>query len=669
MSKVAFQGMVVFEEISAGDEPGDWITKVALSDRNNVVGPYTIQVGDVCIIDTQTHEHRTVGFYELMEIVKMDWSRPTVRVREMSYNVWTNSPPNLAWMWRPSGIIVRPGLKRGFLPVISSDTQLTTNTLPTDIQNFNFTKLLDDLEVGSDPVNGGVFVTDILPLTDQDNVGSKAYVDGDTTLIGCTSTSLEVRVKVMAISGHSNYKPKVTVNELPVTLESTADAPLFEGFIDVLLDETGIVHAKHEDGAEWVTTVHQDLPPNVLSAVFVNPYPTGQTELKENDLVSIEFTTDIEVVAYEIQDFGALKNNTGELPASTIVTINDLIVANRGDVTTPQSFKVRVQKDTGAWSEWFDSIIIDPVDGVNTVNLNNLYPTINFTDIVYPLGQLALKGNESALVNHTVENFDNVEYTSTQLGIVDSTVYEPEKLVERLLGDYNVSADNFIITATRVANGAVTTKGKVVNIADVMPVVTVNTPAARLRSGGNQGTSVQLHQITVSSTQALLEEPTLNAPEGVWYDTNFTPNVAKTNWKRRLAVHDDNIKGSFNWNSLQVKSLSGQIQTVISSGEQYVLGGFVFRKLRVDEFPNRATLIGTTVSNTSKLRCTNLSKGPSGSLNFTYVNSLVNTVDKFTIVNQDNSLNSNGTHWYNLDGANASSNTTGEMYIELEEVV
>jgi hypothetical protein len=101
----------------------------------------------------------------------------------------------------------------------------------------------------------------------------------------------------------------------------------------------------------------------------------------------------------------------------------------------------------------------------------------------------------------------------------------------------------------------------------------------------------------------------------------------------------------------------------------YTVGGFVFRKLLIDAYPNRSALIGTNVSDVNKLRCTNLSKGTTGSLNFNYQYTLANTLDAFTITDINEALDPAGAYWYNLDGANASSNTGGQMFIELEEVV
>lgn len=516
---------------------------------------------------------------------------------------------------------------------------------------------------------GAVFIIDVTPQSPTDNVGDKVYEVDDTSLLTCLSTTRNVVVKVLALTGHTKYRPSIFVNGVAVTIAAKPDAPLFEGTISLTAPEDGILHATHEDGAEWTTKLELDAAPVITSATFKSNYPVGQTELKADDVMSVGFVVDSPVVAYEIENSGALKANSGNIASVTSMTLSGLKVADRGNTTTPYGFRIRVKKATGAWSAWYSSTVAGSVDLTNTVKLNNLYPTVTFGSVTYPAGQTALKNTEAATVNHVVTNFDVISYNSTELTIANPSVYAAAKGVTRLAGSYNISTDNFMVTAKRNANGASTVKGAVVSIADGSPVISVTTPAARLRSGGNQGTTAQQHVITVTSTQALSVAPTMNAPEGTWSDAAFTPNAARTVWTRRLQVHDNNIKGTYTWNSLVVKSLSGRDVTAINTGATYVLGGFVFRTLSVPAFPNREATIGTAVSDTSKLRSTNLSKGSSGSLNFAYQATLANTADRYTITGPTGVLNNKGNLWYNSDGANASSNTGGTMQIEIEEVV
>ncbi|MNL64696.1 hypothetical protein D3C87_1889350 [compost metagenome] len=71
--------------------------------------------------------------------------------------------------------------------------------------------------------------------------------------------------------------------------------------------------------------------------------------------------------------------------------------------------------------------------------------------------------------------------------------------------------------------------------------------------------------------------------------------------------------------------------------------------------------IGTKVVDTAKLRCSNLSKGATGSLNFTYQATQSPAADRYTVLTENT--------WYNADNANATSNTGGTMQIELEEAI
>lgn len=521
---------------------------------------------------------------------------------------------------------------------------------------------------GKTSVGGAVFITEITPVAATENVGEKVLAADEVSILQCSSTTRDLKVKVLALTGHSKYRPTVTVNGQLLTLTAKADAPLFEGTITISLDDTGVITALHEDGAKWVTSVKMDTPPQVLTGVFTGGYPLGQTELKANDTYSIQFTTDVDVVGYELADFGAFQAATGTVASGKSFTINGLKIADRGNSTTSQGFRLRVKKANGALSDWFQSNIAGTTDGTHNVKLNNLYPTITLGTIQYPNGQGALKGSEVATVNHTVSNATSVEYQATDLSVANPQVYEATKLVTRVSGDYNVATSNLTINALRSANGAISSKGVVVAIANTLAQVTLSVPAKRLRSGGNNGTVAQEHVITLTSTQALSEAPTLNAPAGTWVG-EFTANASKTVWTRKLRVHDNDAKGTFSFNSLSAKSLSGQSVTQITSGDSYVLGGFVFRTLTVPAYPNREADIGTQVEDVTKLKVTNLSKGASGSLNFAYKADLSDALNSYTITGPSKTLNAEGNLWYNLDPANATSNTGGAMKIEIEESI
>lgn len=522
---------------------------------------------------------------------------------------------------------------------------------------------------GANSINGGVFVVGIVPQKGTDNVGDFEYSADEKSVVNCSSTTSDVRVSVLALPGHSNYRPVVTVNGSPVTLAELGATAVFSGTVNVTAAGDGKITAVHEDGATWESTLTLDTPPKVLTGIFTGSYPVGQTELKEGDTANISVTTDLDIVAYEVADNGAFKVKSGTVAATKSLVVNALVIANRGNTSTSHGFRIRVQKATGAWSEWFNSTSAGAVDRTNVVKLNNLYPVINFGAVSYPAGQSALKGAEAGVVNHTITNADVYNYTSTDLTIATPSAYQPAKSINRKSGTYNDNVKNFNVTAKRNSNGATTTDGVIVKIAEGKPTLTISMPAARLRSGGNAGTNAQMHVITITSNQSLTEAPTLNAPGGVWEDGVFTSNAAAKVWTRRLKVHDNDAKGTFNFNSLVAKGLSGEVQNTFSGSDAYVIGGFVFRTLVVPAYPVREIAIGTDVAMTTKLRCSNLSKGASGSFNFGFQGSVAAATDKFSITGPSGVFNVNGNLWYNADGGNAASNTAGTMKIELEELV
>lgn len=527
----------------------------------------------------------------------------------------------------------------------------------------------EQLAKGSKGGGGGaVFVLDVTPQNSADNVGTKVYTEGDTTLQTCTATTRDVIVKILAMTGFSRFKPLVTVNGTNTALTERGNTALFEGSVAITIPSDGVISAIHNDGPTWTTKVTMDGAPSVLTARFTSAYPSGQTELKAGDKMSVSFTTDGPIVAYEIENSGAFVAAAANVPTGSGTTISNLTIADRGNTTQALGFRIRVKKLTGAWSDWFSSTQAGSVDLVNTVKLNNVKPVITFTSVNYPLNQQALKAAEAATVNHTVTSFDSISYTSTELTVTAPTVYSATKVVNRASGSYNVSTNNLTVTANRSANGTTATASTLVAIANVAPTIAVTLPAARLVSGGNLGTAPQNHVITITANQALIEAPTMVAPAGNWAGAAFVPNAARTVWTRALVVHDDDVKGTYTWGSPSAKSLSGQVTTTLTSGGTYVLGGFVMREFWVAGWPNREGAIGTHVSDTAKLRCTNQSKGQSGTLNATYEAAIASNVGRYTITGPTKVFNPKGDLWYNNDTPNAVSNTSGAMAIELEEL-
>lgn len=445
---------------------------------------------------------------------------------------------------------------------------------------------------GGDGVNGSAFVTDIVPQNQTDSVGEKVFSSDGAVLDSCSTTTDLIRVSILALPGNTNYKPVLTVNGVTVTnLTAQNDAPLFRGTVDIDLQGSTTVKIDHEDGASHTVQITVDAPPVVQDALFSGTYPGTQTELKAGDTFSVTINTDIPINKIEVSDYGALTAQTITVTEGTSHSFTATI-ANRGTTLQSLGMKVRVQKSTGAWSEYFFSETQGTVDALHILKLNNIYPSLSFGVVTYPSAQTAIKGNESATVLNSVSNFDTINYSSPngELSISNPTTFESTKTVSRVSGTYNVSTNNLQMTAIRNANGSTTTVNTVIKIADTPPTIsiTISGNPSRLRSGGNDGTSPQNYTINIVSNQQLKQAPTLSAPAGTFQGSAFTGGP--TTWSRSLTVTDNDPKGSFNFSSLSAFNLAGVEQTAINSGATYTLGGFVSRQIPLEAFQNQAQM-------------------------------------------------------------------------------
>jgi len=445
------------------------------------------------------------------------------------------------------------------------------------------------LAAGADAKDGAVFITDVVP-TGTGNCGSKVKTDGNYILSSFLTDTQLVTASVIALTGHTHWMPVITVNGLPVTITVTADKPFFTGTIQLDLTGEDEIVCLHEDGATSVVTINRETPPEIQTAIFTGNYPGSQTELKAGDTFQLQIVSDVAVTAVQVDNYGvsAGQSFTG-LASNTTQTVT-LTIANKGTTLQALGAKVRVQKATGSWSEYYLTESAGSTDKVNLINLNNLYPTVSIGTITYPASQGALKDVEEATVANTIANFDTISYVSSngQLTITNSTTMETPKTVTRLSGGYNISTNNLTITANRAANGSSSTQSTVVKIAHDTPTIAITLPAARLRSGGNDDTTAQNHTVTVTANQQLAAAPTVTAGSGTWQGGGFTGGPAV--WTRSLQIHDNDAKGAFSFSSFSATNLAGVPVTAITSGASYTVGGFVSRVIPLVAFGDEADM-------------------------------------------------------------------------------
>jgi hypothetical protein len=448
---------------------------------------------------------------------------------------------------------------------------------------------------------GWIYVGDVATQA-AGTVTTKVWQDppGNTILQSCTSSSPDLRVTIRA-----SY-PVVDVDGTAATLTRDGSGAFYTGQVDITVAGSGDVLARvftgdNEEGDRDTVAVTVDAPPTILTLSFTGSYPGSQTELKQGDTFQITGTTDKAIDRVEIQNYQACQFDS-IVAAGTAFTVSGTI-ADRGDTAVLRPARVRTRDAvTGAFGPTRDT---DQgggsVDGQDVVLCNDLRPSIGFGAKDYPGTQLALKGSETATVINSVSFYDTVLYDSptSELSITNPATVESPKTVERIAGGYNVSTNNLRITANRAANDATTISGTVVSIANDAVAIDVLTPAARLRSGGLDGTSAQNHTITIQATQNLLFAPQLDqqGPAGTFLGSWVGGGSI---WTRTLQVQDTDPKGTFAWQNAAATNLAGITTNSIASGANYTLGGFVARAVTFAAFVQTATL-NVPVSSYAKL--------------------------------------------------------------------
>ena len=498
---------------------------------------------------------------------------------------------------------------------------------------------------------GFVAITDIEPTNPSDNVGNKVKTDDNNVLQSCTSSTTNVTVSVLAVTAGTSFKPTVTVNDVEATLTRNALTDVWTGTAAITLTGSSphTVTATHSEGATDAATVTIEAAPVISQLEFSGAYSQGvdQTEHAAGQTLSLTVSSLTPFVELEvIADGTTATQAVSQTFAATTSKTLTVTVANQGNTPTAYPAKVRIRNANGTWSA------ITPTS--NTIVLNNSQPVITFNSISYPASQQAIKSGESATVNVTETNVDTVSYTSTELTVTNPTTMG-NKTVTYASGTYNISTNNLTVVATKTSNATTATFNTVVWIANTAPVITVTTPAARLRSG----VTPQNHTISINSNQRTQATPTLNASVGTFGGSWTTANNGLT-WTRSLAIADSDTKGAANFSGLSITNLAGIEVTAITTGAAYTVGGFVQRTLTFplwDANQIREVAIGTQVSDVTKLVAFNVTRNRAT----TYRATVGDEIDKFTITG--------GNTLYNCDLENASTAITSPVIITIEETV
>ena len=550
--------------------------------------------------------------------------------------------------------------------------QPTTIEDPVDPLNVANKRYIDSL-FGS--VTSPIFVTDV--STTSGNVGDKLYVAGtvpaNAVLNEATTDSNSVTISIVTEGPATFYSPTVTASGIPalpseplnvVLTEDAVDKRFFHGTVDITISQTTIVTFTSDVGTTASVTINYDANGPAITDITIGNLPIGinsglqQTEVKENDVVPFSGSVDNDAVSLDaivgganktlvnITSFGAnnsagigFKTFSGTFPVSNLSGTQSIQVVAFNSLGTPGN----------------------TATSSNTIELNQTYPTIDPIVMTYPIGQAALKNLEVATATSAVIDFDTILYTSSaDLDVGAPTVFSINKIVTRIGGDYVVGVDNVFIAAIKNSNDALSNAAVAVSIANVAPTIgmSIGGSPARLQSSptGN------VFNLTATADQILSTNPTITASSG----TISAFSGSLETWTGTISISDSDAKGNQTFALVSATGLSGIVGTVISSGENYIIGGFTPRVLTYGAF-QQSSDIGTTVTDVNKLVASY-----QDSSDLTFVANLNPQQLSFSIadrINDDtNAIYDPGNNflWIN-DQLFAGSNTTGTLTVVVEE--
>lgn len=302
---------------------------------------------------------------------------------------------------------------------------------------------------------------------------------------------------------------------------------------------------------------------------------TNQTTLKQGDVVEITGTCESTTTYIEVVDeTGAIfsSGNVSITEGQTTFSIS-AVVSNRTGVN---QIRLRARNSLGTFGNIFSG---------STAILDQIEPNVVLGAIDYPVGQGAIKNNETATINYTLTNFESFLAQSLDSDLNNISINSSSAEFERINGDYNDNSYNFRIIARKDSNGTENSSDGIIVIANVAAVIDVNVPFSRLRSGGNDGTAAPEYTITATSNQTLGSFDMDNQTDyGVFLDS--WDSIGGKTWTRGLEVSDNHQKGAGTFTNVNAVNLSGIPTTVINSGSVYTLGGFVSRDLTLLAFAN-----------------------------------------------------------------------------------
>lgn len=512
----------------------------------------------------------------------------------------------------------------------------------------------DELAWGS--IGGGgigqVYITDVQPINGTKNTSNKVTSSSGNILDQFRTDYTQVVVHVTAIPS-TVYMPTVEVNGINVAnISKEGGGPEWNGSVTITLPgspiypDLGTITAEHGEGAKTTVNYELKMPPNVTAVNFTGGYPGSQTEVKSGQTHQVHVETDVGMSGIRVEAYG-IRTSTQVIAVTAGSTSVDITatIANAHASAGGQVYGVRVTAHDA------DGSYGDTLTSSDTITVNNIIPSGNITVNSYSNGYSALASGDSANVTISASNYDAGNETITsptgELNVTGTIIGSTS--VGYLSGTYNVGTTNLSVGLSRAANATSATLTANVKIADQSPTITVTEPSSLISGPSGSNTTITIN----SNGQTLYQAPTLVAPTGVWQGGAFSGSTSV--WTRSLNILDSDPKGTPSWGALNAINLAGKVVTTITGNADYVVSGFITRRLTFPAFGNDLDL-GTVVVNTNRLQATAI-----GGVPFTYVaNSIDNPGGTTYTITGGNVFHTNDSNWVNSNG-------TGTAYIDVLE--
>lgn len=253
MSKNAFQGKITLIDATVNEsDPNKWTCTVDFADAEGTFSSYDIAQGDIISFDTSIYENGTFTFYNILTSAPVDGIRTVVQLSYMPTNDNISGAPDMGWFTGQDGVIARPTSNYGLLPVVSRDVQGVTDKFTEYVQNYNFSKIVDNVNLTKRTNSDNVTLTRGMMVYVPEATNNMMRAHGNNTIERARAAGMVMSTTPMGVLGAITCDGTVemTADEWDVLTGTTGGLlngkayflhPSISGGISAVPPETGFI--------------------------------------------------------------------------------------------------------------------------------------------------------------------------------------------------------------------------------------------------------------------------------------------------------------------------------------------------------------------------------------------------------------------------------------------